>query len=152
MRNPKVKRNPSFRKPTINCDPASFDKKEMRFRFDLLDFEHDLWGWRTLTQECFISFFKSVQCFEKMSWAEIKLAAGGKKKGTNHHPLDIAKFSNDAQKRLGELNLEGIGDSLFSLRIKGTTRVYGVRQEEMFSPIWHDIYHGDPHKAAYPVK
>ena len=57
-----------------------------------------------------------------------------------------------AQKRLHELNLDTIiGDTLFSLRLNSLTRIYGVRNEEYFRPIWHDPHHDQPENAAYPV-
>lgn len=152
-RNPKIKNDPPFRQPTHICDPASFDKMSLRFRFDLLDFDHDLWGWEKLSAQQYINFLKFVRDVEKQTWAEIKLAAGGKRQGTNHHPLEITRFSKNAQKRLQELNLQAIvGDTIFSLRLNNVTRVYGIREIEFFRPIWHDPYHDQADKAAYPLK
>lgn len=150
---PKIKETPPFRQPKHVCDPASFDKMPLRIRFDLLDFEHDLWGWEKLSSDQYIHFLKFIRSLEKQSWAEIKLTAGGRSHGTNNHALEIAKFNKEAQKRLHELNLDMIiGDTLFSLRVNNVTRVYGVRNEEYFRPIWHDPYHDQPEKAAYPVE
>lgn len=149
---PKVKTKPPYRQPTHSLDPKSFDKQLLRVRFDLLDFTHDLWGWGTLSKEQHLEFLKFVQSVEKQTWAEIKTVGGGKRKGTNHHPLEIAKFDKKAQKRLTELNLYPIvGDSLFSLRMTSLTRIYGARDEEFFRPIWHDPYHDEKNKAAYPL-
>ena len=44
---PTSKEKPNFRTPTHNVDPGSYDKKQIRFRLDLLDFDHELWGWVT---------------------------------------------------------------------------------------------------------
>lgn len=149
---PKVKVNPPYRQPTHCVDPNSFDKMQLRIRFDLLDFTHELWGWETLSKIQHIDFLRFVQSVEKQTWAEIKNTAGGKRRGTNHHPLEIAKFDKKAQKRLNELNLFPIvGDSLFSLRMNNVTRIYGVREEEFFRPIWHDPHHDQSDKAAYPL-
>ncbi|MBA3722272.1 MAG: hypothetical protein H0W88_07715 [Parachlamydiaceae bacterium] len=141
-----------IRQPTHSCDPTSFDEMTLRFQFDILDFSHELWGWETLTKEQHIHFLKFVNSIEKLTWSEIKATAGGKSHGTNHHSLEIANFAKIAQKRLQELNLDRIaGDTLFSLRINNLTRVYGVREEEFFRPIWHDPFHDQPNKAAYPI-
>lgn len=151
-KNPKVEKEPLYRQPLHVCNPLSYDRKHLRIRFDLLDFEHDLWGWETLSNDQHINFLKFAKAVEKQTWSEIKTAAGGKKRGTNHHPLDIDKFDKKAQKRLEELNLYPIiGDSLFSLRMNNVTRIYGVREQEFFRPIWHDPYHDQPHRAAYPL-
>mgnify|MGYP000232836672 CR=1 FL=1 len=139
-------------KPKHICDPSSFDKLPLRVRFDLMDFDHHLWGWDKLSSEQYIHFLKFIHALEKQTWAEIKLAAGGRGHGTNHHPLEITKFNKIAQKRLHELNLDTIiGDTLFSLRLNSLTRIYGVRNEEYFRPIWHDPHHDQPENAAYPV-
>lgn len=149
---PKVKEAPSYRQPNHICDPGSFDKMTLRIRFDLLDFEHELWGWEKLSSEQYIHFLKFIRSLENQSWSEIKLAAGGKAHGTNNHALEISKFNKEAQKRLHELNLDTlIGDTLFSLRMNNITRIYGVRNEEYFRPIWHDPHHDMPEKACYPV-
>lgn len=143
---------PPLKQPKHICDPSSFDRMPLRVRFDLLDFEHDLWGWEKLSSEQYIHFLKFIRSLEKQSWAEIKLAAGGKSHGTNNHALEVSKFNKEAQKRLHELNLDTIiGDTLFSLRLNNVTRIYGVRNEEYFRPIWHDPHHDQPEKAAYPV-
>lgn len=150
---PKTKESPSFRQPTHVCDPSSFDRMTLRIQFDLLDFEHELWGWEKLSTEQYIHFLKFIRSLEKQSWAEIKLAAGGKSHGTNNHALEVSKFNKEAQKRLHELNLDTmIGDTLFSLRMNNVTRIYGVRNEEYFRPIWHDPHHDLPEKACYPVE
>lgn len=151
MTTPKVKQSPQFREPTHLCDPASFDRKPLRIHFDLLDFDHELWGWTKLSNEQYIHFLKFVHDIEKQTWAEIKISAGGRSHGTNNHALDLSKFNKQAQKRLVELNLDHlIGDTLFSLRLNSVTRIYGMRHEEFFRPIWHDPYHDHPNKAAYP--
>lgn len=152
IQKPKVKEHPPYRQPTHSCDPASYDTMHLRIRCDLLDFEHDLWGWEILSTAQYLNFLRFVHSIEQQTWAEIKGAAGGKSHGTNHHPLEISKFDKKAQKRLEELNLYPIvGDSLFSLRVNNVTRIYGVREEEFFRPIWHDPYHDQHDKAAYPV-
>jgi hypothetical protein len=149
---PTHNQKPSFRQPTHNVDPTSFDRLPLRIRFDLLDFDHELWGWSHLLQEEYREFLKFIHKMEKMTWSEIKHAAGGRRHGTNHHPLQIDKFYPKAQERFKAQNLHRIaGDSLFSLRKNSTTRIYGHREGEYFRPIWYDRYHDDKNKAAYPL-
>jgi len=148
----KFKNDPSLKQPKHICDPSSFDKMTLKIKFDLMDFDHELWGWEKLSPDQYVYFLKFIHALEKQTWAEIKSTAGGKSHGTNNHPLEIIKFNKKAQKRLHELNLETIiGDTLFSLRLNNATRVYGMRNDEYFRPIWHDPHHDQPEKAAYPV-
>src|ERR1700733_6745853 len=97
---PKSKETPNFRTPTHTADPGSYDRKAVRFRLDLLDFDHELWGWENLTAEETLEVLKLWQGIEKQTWAEIKLAAGGRRKGTNHHSLEVCEFNKIAQDRI----------------------------------------------------
>jgi hypothetical protein len=152
-KNPKFKQAPKNHQPVNVCDPESYDRMPLRIQFDLMDFDHEHWGWENLTQHQHISFLKFVHGLEKQTWAEIKLVAGGKTHGTNHHSIELYKFSKQAQHRLKFLNLETIiGDSLFSLRLSSIVRIYGARDKQYFKPIWHDPYHDNPVMAAYPLK
>lgn len=152
MKNPKHLQTPNFRQPVAVCDPSSFDKLNPRIHFDLLDFDHEFWGWDNLTKEQHVEVLKFIQSVEKITWAEIKQTSGGKSKGTNHHSLEFEKFSPEAHVRIQDLNFDHIvGDSLFSLRINNLTRLYGVREQAFFRPIWYDPFHDNPKKAAYPA-
>lgn len=152
-RDPKVKEHPSYRQPTHQKSPESFDQKQIRFRFDLLDFDHSFWGWNNLSKEQFIDVLKFLQSFEKQTWAEVKQTSGGRSKGTNHHSLEISEFYKRARDRITELKLDRfIGDTLFSIRINNCTRIYGLREEEFCRIIWHDPHHGNPIFGAYPTK
>lgn len=149
---PTIHNESPSRTPTHVCDPQSYDALYLRIRFDLLDFEHDLWGWNTLSKDQYIDFLKFVKAVEKQTWTEIKSAAGGKRHGTNSHNLEISRFDKKAQDRLEELNLYTlVGDSLFSLRMNNVTRIYGAREGEFFRPIWYDPHHDEQNKAAYPL-
>jgi hypothetical protein len=153
MSQPKFKKAPPHRQPTNICDPTSFDRMQLRIQFDLLDFEHAQWGWENLTKDQFVNFLKFVRGLERLSWAEIKTTGGGKTKGTNHHSIELHKFTKKVQDRLKHLNLHTlIGDSLFSLRICNIVRIYGVRENQYFRPIWYDPFHDQHDKAVYPLK
>jgi hypothetical protein len=152
-RNPKHNKSLPFRQPINRADPASYDKLHLRIQFDLLDFDHDLWGWKRLTKEEHLEFLRFIKSMETLTWAQIKLTAGGKGegKGTNHHPIEIYKLRPIAQDRLHELNLHRIiGDTVFSLRLNNISRIYGGRDEQYFRPIWHDPFH-DNQKSVYPL-
>lgn len=59
-------------------------------------------------------------------------------------------FCRDAKDRLEELRQEC--DELFSLRLQGSIRLYGIRDRSIFKPIWYDAYHGEAGKEAYTTK
>ena len=149
---PKVKHSPPHRTPTHTEKPEAFDHKQIRFRFDLLDFEHSLWGWDKLSNEQLIQVLQFFKSFEKQTWAEIKQTVGGRKRGTNHHSIEIAKFDKKVRDRLTELQLDRtLGDIFFSFRINNCTRIYGHRADQFFHIIWYDPYHGSANQA-YPLQ
>lgn len=151
---PKHKENPLSRTPTNIVEPISYDSKPVRFRFDLLDFDHTDWGWNNVSKEDFLEFLEFLKGIDKTTWAELKAVSkkGHYSKGNKHHDIEIHKFANGVKERLNELNLQrNFGDTLFSMAV-GSSRIYGDRDSEFFRPIWHDPYHERGNeKSAYPL-
>ena len=85
-----------------------------------------------------------------MTWASILQAAGGRKAGNNNHPVQVINLNPKARKRLKLINQEDLTE-LFSLRLTGTKRIYGVRDRQVLKLLWYDRYHGDNALAVYPV-
>ncbi len=85
-------------------------------------------------------FWKKVLPFlsslESMTWNEILI--GAKKE---HHTISIEKLNSCAQKRLNELNQ--YPDSLVSLRLGGTIRIYGILEVSTLCILWYDDNHGN---------
>ena len=80
-----------------------------------------------------------------MTWEDILQAKHGKQGKSSNHNVDVASLLKEARDRLEELKLTDI-DYLFSLRIKGTTRIYGIRNFDVLDIIWVDNNH-----EIYPV-
>ncbi len=70
--------------------------------------------------------------FESMTWHEIE---GGK-----HHFSAVSSLSKEAKNRLTFLKQDDI-DELFSLRLTGTQRVWGIRVGPVFKILWWDPKH-----------
>src|ERR1035438_1741848 len=107
-------------------DPESLDKETIAWHFHKLDGPHTDWGWQKLRAAEWKGILDHLRSFEGLTWAALKHQAGGRRRGTNHHALRTADFSVNARHRLTELRLDEF-DSLFSLRINNTLRLYGVR-------------------------
>mgnify|MGYP001019726695 CR=1 FL=1 len=83
----------------------------------------------------------SKLCFyETMTWQVILQANGGKSHGSNNHEIPIERLIPEAQKRLEELHLNDI-DSLFSLRLTGKQRVWGILDGSVLKLLWLDMNH-----------
>jgi hypothetical protein len=63
-----------------------------------------------------------LKSYESMTWASILAASGGKRSGTNNHPVEISKLSKSAKDRLNEIEMKR-HDSIFSLRLEGDREI-----------------------------
>ncbi len=69
---------------------------------------------------------------EGMTWAELG--------GSGSHDVDLDKLIPEARARLKELKQEDV-DSLYSLRVMGAVRVWGIRDRHVLRVLWWDPYH-----------
>ncbi|MCF7979669.1 MAG: hypothetical protein K9L82_17005 [Chromatiaceae bacterium] len=122
--------------------PENFDRETVCWQAARADWEHDSWGWHRLTPEDWHRQVRDKLCsLESMTWAQLRSASGGRSYGTNHHAIPIGDLSREAQKRLEQLNLDDI-DELWSLRLAGTVRVFGIKDGRVFRALWFDRDHG----------
>ncbi len=134
-----------------NKTPKSTDE-EMKFRN-----QRPSWSfWRVLkednwvvSQESLLHFdeygehhpnciIKKLAEFETMTWNEIfQQTHDFKNKSSNHYIENIHRLDKRAQDRLNKLNL----DSIFSLRLSNTRRIYGVLMSATLEILWYDEAH-----------
>ncbi|MBP2622277.1 hypothetical protein ACVRXQ_13150 [Streptococcus panodentis] len=132
--------NLEFKKKTqVVYDPNSYKQSSPVWSFDLADFDHDEWS---VLNPDFIEkeIFKALKSFESMTWQEIDSASGGKKKGTNNHFISFESMINEARNRADELKLLQ-HESLYSLRIQGKIRLFGVLNNGIYHIVWYDGNH-----------
>lgn len=77
-----------------------------------------------------------LKSLESQTWSDILVK--GKKQ---NHSLDMADLSKAAQGRLAEKFIEA--ESLISLRVTGSHRLYGYMTGRVFNILWCDNDHGD---------
>ncbi|MFZ1917583.1 MAG: hypothetical protein WAU58_08430 [Terriglobales bacterium] len=147
---PKVRESPQSGKIKTGGDPSSVDTQTIAWHFHRLDHQHEHWGWSKLSAKQWREMLTQLVAFEGLTWAALQAQSGGRKHGTNHHPIEINKFCAAAKSRLITLHLDDF-DTLFSLRINNTLRLYGVRDGRVLQLVWHDPHHGSKH-GAYPLK
>ena len=82
---------------------------------------------------------------ERLTWAKLKETSGGMSQGTNHDPVSVGHLIAAAQTRLRELRHDDV-DELFSLRLTGRARVYGIRDGRALKLLWYDHNH-----EIYPI-
>lgn len=77
-----------------------------------------------------------LKAFETQKWEEILVI--GKKQ---NHSIYVKELHTEAKKRLEEMFIEQ--DSIISLRLTGTHRLYGFISKGVFNIVWFDDDHGD---------
>jgi len=119
--------------------PEQSNQEKIAWGFQLLD-QGGSWGVKAMNQDWEIEILPKLRDFESMTWQEILSASGGRTRGNNSHSITVNKLSEDAKKRLEEINLDDV-DSLFSLRLTGKRRLYGIREGRVLKLIWYDPEH-----------
>ena len=71
-----------------------------------------------------------LSAYEKMTWAEIK--------GPSHN-VSCDKCIKDAQKELQDLHI--YYDEIFSLRLTGEKRIWGILEKGVLNILWYDEKH-----------
>lgn len=108
--------------------------------FRQCDQSHERWSLKN-SESFYQDILEKLVSYEGMTWGEIQAASGGKSagNGTNNHFESIADMSKEAQKRAEELRLDV--DQLFSLRLTGKKRLYGILDQGIYRVIWYDPEH-----------
>jgi len=125
-------------KSTYN--PNSFYNQNPTWSFSKCDFDHEDWGLCScVDMRAMSKILKSLNSWEYQSWNDILTATSGKRNGTRNHAISVGEIIKPAQKRLEELNL--YYDELYSLRLTGAERLWGIIEGGVFRVIWYDPNH-----------
>lgn len=81
----------------------------------------------------------ALRDYELMSWADIERAQHGDKGKSKNHFVDVSDLIREARDRLLELKI--YNERLYSLRLNGTCRLYGLREFNVLEIIWVDLNH-----------
>lgn len=123
---------PSDKVPRIAKEARS-DTSIVSWQFSALD-EDGPWGWNTVDAATIsTSVLPRIKAFETMTWADIE----GK---TGSHFIDVYEIIPNAQRRLSDIGQDDV-DCLFSLRLQGRQRIWGIRDRNIFKVLWWDPEH-----------
>lgn len=138
---PKFTKAPSSAKtPKIGVPPENSERERPAWQLGQIDFAGP-WGWSGLTKEILLNeVHEKLRHFESMTWAEIQAASGGRRSGNNSHEVAIDDLCEEARKRLVELQQADV-DSLFSLRLSGKARIWGIKSGRILRVLWFDPKH-----------
>ena len=124
--------------------PEAFFQMYPTWSFKLLDVNHEKWSF-TSANDLYRDIIFKLRDYEGQRWNEIIQSSGGRSYGTNNHFENVGSLIKEAQKRWSELHLEEY-DQVFSLRLTGIERLYGILENGTFKIIWYDKNH-----EIYPV-
>ncbi|MFO1129157.1 MAG: hypothetical protein U1E66_12075 [Rhodospirillales bacterium] len=148
QKGPKVKSTPTAPDSIrVVVDPNAWKADQARFHFSGFDIDSE-WGKGALISCDWRDFLIKIEHFSTMTWAEILKAAGSVRSGTNNHEIEINRLSKKAKDRLKELAHDT--DTVFSLHMTGSLRLYGIRDRSVCKALWVDPWHGDPNRAVCP--
>lgn len=131
---------PRDRDPRIKSDPDSNRRKKPAWNIGLID---PLGPWSFKQLDCpqwWDDIYSKLKNYETMTWQEIYDASGGRSHGNNNHDIPICDLIPQARRRLKELNLDDIS-SLFSLRLTGQQRIWGILDGNVLKLLWFDPKH-----------
>ena len=137
----KTSHSPSVTKQASNmADPHAYKDQFPAWRFRFMD---DGGDW-PITEELLPAIIrKRLKGFETTKWSEIEAQlSGGHKK---HHSHEIVSLSKPARERWEYLNLNF--DTVFRFRFGSRLRLWGIRQNNVFKPVWWDTEH-----QVYPTE
>lgn len=122
--NPKESKTPKVRiTPSDNLHPD--------FKADQMD-NNGPWGWDDIGSSQLQELFQKIFESQKLTWQNLR--------DNGSHFVDRESLSSDAQKRLTEIQQEDL-DQLFSLRITGRKRIWGIKEGNILWLLWWDPTH-----------
>lgn len=149
MANRKAKRSKSAgnasatRRPTgkLGRDP---DEGHPSFSFRYLDNAGD-WSWNRRSAEDSHEILGFLESVKDLSWNELGRQRSGRR--ARHHFQDVSDIVPAAQRRVENLALDTVVDSLYRFRLSGVKRLWGFRKEGVFYTLWWD-----PEHTVYPTE
>lgn len=124
---------PRFRKQVRpNLQLGNYDNERPVWRVSTLDIGGP-WCWKCIDGiTIWAEIYDKISHFEKMTWLEIKQHGS--------HSIKIDELCPEARKRLEQIQLDDV-EELFSLRLTGKQRIWGIRHNAILKILWWDPGH-----------
>jgi hypothetical protein len=127
---PYAKATPKPQKQAFAEVPKVEDRRPV-WQLRLVDLEGPF-SCKLLDAETLVRVVRRLGDFESMSWEEIGRAGS--------HTIDVAALHPDARKRLADIRQDDV-DEVYSLRITGKERIFGIRDRWILRILWWDPDH-----------
>lgn len=126
------------KKPRNIENPNSWLSKTPSWVFSKHDFQHSNWSLKCC-DDLFEDIILKLKSFEGMTWDAINKQKHSKEGKSSNHFVKVNDLTKEAQKRIQELGI--FDDEVYSLRLKGKLRLYGIINDGIFNIIWYDKEH-----------
>lgn len=105
--------------------------------------DQDMWAFSKehVGEVIWMEIIPRLRALETQTWSEILV-----RDKKQNHSLDLNDLNRVAQDRLITRYIEA--ESLISLRVTGTHRLYGYMTGRVFNILWYDDEHGDNSKCV----
>lgn len=90
------------------------------------------WGWNGIDSIQLQEIFQRIFDSQKITWQELR--------NTGSHYVEKEALCPEAQRRLIEIQKDDL-DQLFSLRVTGRKRIWGIKEGKIFWLLWWDPNH-----------
>ena len=129
----------SVKRTHQSVNPDSYYTKYPNWRFKRVFLNHR-WAIDLDNGNRFIkSILPKLISYETQTWQEIVGTPKGRGDGSKSHSVSIVNLCQEAQKLLQDNNI--YIDDLFSLRLTGKERVWGILENGVLDIIWYDSDH-----------
>lgn len=113
-------------------DIVSSDAELISWHLGIIDREGPF-GWSRMLGDDFWTMISArLRSFETMTWATLR--------STGSHPVGVDDIIAEARRRLEEIGQDDV-DELYSLRLGGKPRIWGVRDRHILKVLWWDPEH-----------
>ena len=113
-------------------EPPEPEDKRPVWRFQILDYEGPF-SCKEIGPAELERVIRRMGALESMTWTDIDK--------TGSHFIDVGSLSPAARKRLQDIGQDDV-DQVYSLRIVGKERVFGIRDRWILKVMWWDPEHG----------
>ena len=107
------------------------DRHQPEFKAEQMDRDGQ-WGWDHFHPSQIQEVFQKIFEYQKLSWQDLR--------NNGSHFVDREGLCSEAQKRLTQLQKEDL-DQLFSLRLTGRKRIWGIKEGNILWLLWWDPNH-----------
>lgn len=125
----------------------SFNRAKEKFQWSLEKCEWDDKGWGSDKVRDLKSFADNIigklKCYETQTWGEVESASGGKSNGhgNNNHFINGVDLPKEYKRVFIEKHYMEEYEAVFSLRLSGPERLFGVVDMAKFYVLWYDPKH-----------